>query len=267
LWLKVTTLLLAVALGFSIVLIGQSSHKQRQLREEKTEADRQRQQAQRRLVALYTEQGRGNCWRGMAWRLQSISARPITRREQPHAPLSVSEALLSFEVLRLTLLARRAQCGQRPSARTARAWSQCTRGPCRCGRAVGLRLATLTAIPIGYTRQRSGRDGTRVVTTSEDKTAQVWEAQSASAHHLTVIGPGYAAAFSADAHAGDGDADGTAQVWDVQQARPWSPWRRVYSAVQMVLQPGRHPPGHGARHVHERIVEVWEAQTGLASRS
>jgi len=139
LWLKVATLLLAVALGFSLVLVGQSAQKQRQLREEKAEADRQRQQAQDRLVALYREQGRrallneNNAWRAAVYLSQAYQEGD----RGPALRFLLAQAMQPFNALRAILIGH-----------TDRVYSPAF-----------------------------SPDGTRLVTASADGTARVWDAR------------------------------------------------------------------------------------------
>jgi hypothetical protein len=104
LWMKVVTLLIAVALGFSIILIWQSAHKQQLLREENEKTDRQRQEAvrQRQMAisrftaaeALGLAESSHN-----AWSIDEAAALAVESWHRRQNPVAMAAALKLLPML------------------------------------------------------------------------------------------------------------------------------------------------------------------------
>jgi len=106
-------------------------------------------------------------------------------------------------------------------------------------------------------------DGRRVVTSSEDHTARVWDAQTG----LPVTGPlkhgnqVFSAQFSPDGgRVVTASYDHTARVWDARTGRPLTaPLKHLAEALSAQFSPdGRRVVSSSADHT----ARVWDAQTG-----
>ena len=107
------------------------------------------------------------------------------------------------------------------------------------------------------------RDGSRVVTTSQDKTAQVWNAESGEADGAPFI---HAAEVSFARFSNDGrqlitaGADGSARVWDMQSRREKIPPLRHNASVSFAdfSIDGRHL----VTASEDKTARGWNAETG-----
>ncbi len=124
-------------------------------------------------------------------------------------------------------------------------------------------------LPIGSPMRHQGAievasfspDSRRVLTASDDGTAQVWDAASGKplAAPLRHDGDVLSASFSADGRrVVTGSADRTARIWDAASARPIGTPMRHHAAV---LSTAFSPDGRRVLTVAEGRAQLWDAET------